>query len=242
MDLDNPKTTIERSAIIKRKFFLKYVYLDFYNTFKKLSKDVPKGKRVEIGSGGGFIKEKIPGCITSDVMQLPGCDMCFPAEKMPFKNNSLSATYMLNTFHHIKDPQKALSEFLRCLKRGGKVVMIEPFNSNWGRFIYKNFHHEPFDTNANWKIQKKGDLSSANGALPWIVFYRDKKRFQKLFPRLKIIFFNPHTPLRYLLSGGFTLPQLLPNLFYPLVSKLETLIAPANNHIGMFVTIVLKKS
>ena len=242
MDLDDPKITVERSEIIKRKFFLKKVYLDFYSIFKRLSKDVPNGKRVEIGSGGGFIKEVIPNCTTSDVMRLPNCDMEFPAEKMTFKDKSISAIYMLNTFHHIKNPQKALSEFSRTLKSGGKVVMIEPFNSIWGGFIYKNFHHETFDTNANWKITKKGNLSSANGALPWIVFYRDRGKFLKIFPELKIVLFAPHTPFRYLLSGGFSLPQILPDFLYPFVLKLEKLLTPANKQLGMFVTIVLKKN
>src|SRR3990172_743830 len=119
LDLDSPKVTIERIKIIKNKKFLYRVYLDFYKTFKEYSRNLPPGKRIEIGSGAGFLKEVIPEVVTSDVIKLPSCDMVFSAEKMPFRNSSLSAVYMLNTFHHIKNPEKALSEFNRILKRGG---------------------------------------------------------------------------------------------------------------------------
>src|SRR3990172_7357981 len=100
-DLDSPETTIERIKIIENKPFLKNLYLDFYRLFIKHSKGSPKGRRVEIGSGAGFLKKVIPQVITSDIIKLPNCDMVFSAEKMPFVNNSLSTIYMLNTFHHI---------------------------------------------------------------------------------------------------------------------------------------------
>ena len=241
MDIDDPQITIKRAEIIKKKKVLNTIYTRFYKTFKDLSELSPNGKKVELGSGSGFIKEIIPDCITSDIMKLPGCDMTFAAEKMPFKKDSVACFYLLNTFHHIKNPKKALSEFQRCLKRGGSVVMIEPYNSIWGRFIYKFFHHELFDHNADWKIKEKGYLSSANGALPWIVFIRDRTKFEKLFPNLKIVEIIPHTPLLYLLSGGFTLPQIIPSLFIPLVNFIENIIYPLNDKLGMFVTIMLKK-
>ena len=241
MNLDDPKITIKRAEIIKRKTLLKNFYLQSYHTFKKLSQNTPKGKKVELGSGGGFIKEIIPDCITSDVMQLPSCDLTFPAEKLPFKNNSVSAIYILNTFHHIKNPKKALFEFQRCLKRKGVVIMIEPNNSILGKFIYKNFHHETFDPNSNWITAGKGHLSSANGALPWIIFKRDKDIYEKLFTNLKIVKLVPHTPFLYLLSGGFTAPQLIPVFLYPFVTAIENIIKPLNNQMGMFITIVLRK-
>ncbi|KKQ51490.1 MAG: type 11 methyltransferase [Candidatus Woesebacteria bacterium GW2011_GWA1_39_21b] len=241
-DLDSPETTIKRAEIIKNKKFLYQIYLDFYNTFKEYSRTLPPGKKVEIGSGAGFLKEVIPEVITSDVMKLPNCDMTFSAEKMPFKNNSISAFFMLNTFHHIKNPEKALSEFSRCLKAKGKIIMIEPYNSLWSRFIYKNFHHETFNPNAKWKTTIKGSLSGANGALPWIIFRRDRSSFENKFPKLNLTTFEPHTPIRYLISGGFTLPQILPNFLYRFVLSFETLLSPLNGILAMFVTIVLTKT
>lgn len=207
-NLDSPITTLNRVKLIKSKFILRNTYINFYKILKTYSKGLPPGKKIEIGSGGGFIKEVIPSTITSDVMKLKNCDMAFSAENMPFKNNSISCFYLMNVFHHIKNPKKALAEFQRCLKKGGKVVMVEPHNSLWSRFIYNNFHHENFNTKAGWKIEGGGHLSNANGALPWIIFVRDRNKFEKLFPNLIIKYLLPHTPLMYLLSGGLSKPQV----------------------------------
>jgi len=241
--LDLPETTIKSGEIIKNKKFFKNVYLDFYQIFKSHSKGIPAGKKLELGSGAGFIKDVISDVITSDVIKLPMCDKIVNAEKLPFKDKTLSAIYMLNTFHHIKNPQKALTEFQRTLKKGGKVVMVEPYNSFWGRFIYKNFHYEGFNEKAmEWKINGKGPLSDANNALPWIVFQRDREKFIKLFPNLKITHFQAHTPIRYLLSGGLKKHQFVPSFTYSWIKKLEELLAPLGKQLGMFVTIVLEKN
>lgn len=241
--LDLPETTIESSKIIHQKKFFKKLYQDFYLILKLNSEKLPNGKSIELGSGGGFIKEVLPSVITSDVIKLPMCDKVIDAEKIPFPDNSLSAIYMLNTFHHIKNPKRAIKEFHRTLKNGGRVIMIEPYNSWWGRLIYKNFHYEGFDEKAlDWKIKGTGPLSDANNALPWIVFERDRKKYQKLFPHLSLKVFLPHTPVRYLFSGGLKKHQLSPTFLYPAIKFIENLIKPFHKQLGMFVTIVLEKN
>lgn len=242
--LDIPETTIESGKIIKNKLFFKKLYLDFYQIFKYYSNKKIKGKSLELGSGGGFIKEVLPKVITSDVIKLPMCDLVINAERIPFPNNSLSTIYMLNTFHHIKNPVKALKEFQRVLKKNGQIIMIEPYNSLWGRFIYKNFHYEGFDEySKSWKISGTGPLSDANNAMPWIIFERDRVKFQQKFPSFTIEEFQPHTPFRYLLSGGLKKPQLIPSLLFNLTTKIEyQLTRPFSKYLGMFVTIVIKKT
>ena len=240
-NLDNPQTTIDRIDTFNKNRYLKRVYSRFYAILKSNTVNLPKGKKIEIGSGAGFIKNIIPDCITSDIMRLPNCDLAFSAEKIPFKSSSLSAIYLLNTFHHIKNPKAALSEFVRCLKTGGKVIMVEPFNSIWGAFIYKNFHYEGFDEKAGWKIKGYGDLSSANNALPWIIFVRDRKIFFKHYPKFKILKVEPHTPFQYLVSGGFSRNSILPINTYGFISYFEKKLSFLNKYLGMFVTIVLQK-
>jgi hypothetical protein len=44
--------------------------------------------------------------------------------------------------------------------------MVEPWVSDWSKFIYGHLHHEPFLPEAsNWVIPAAGPLSGANGAL-----------------------------------------------------------------------------
>ena len=243
MDLDDPKTTALRIKIIKEKIFLKSLYTTFYTIFKASLNGLPrKRKLVELGSGAGFIKEIIPGVVTSDVFKIPNIDLVFSATHMPFKNGSVDRFFMLNVIHHIQDPQVFFEEVDRSLKKNGKLVAIEPANTMWGRFIYKNIHKdEKFNPKAGWKLRSKKPLSDANGAIPWIILVRDRRKFEKLFPRLKIIKISAHAPIKYLVSGGVSFRQLLPGWMYPAVELIEKLATPLNNYVGMFYTIEIEK-
>ena len=160
------------------------------------------------------MKTLCPSIICSDILPLPGNDITFSASEMPFSENEISGIFMIDAFHHIPDSDKFLHEVSRVLKKDGQMIMIEPANSMWGRFIYKNFHHEPFITSGDWHIPDIGPLSGANDALPWIVFERDIKKFNTLFPSFEVVSIRYHTPFRYLLSGGVSYRQLLPNFLY----------------------------
>lgn len=240
-DLDLPETTLLHRKIILSKPFLKRLYLDFYALFKRSLPNLETSVCVELGSGGGFIKEVYPSVITSDILKLSHVDQCFSALAMPFQDSSVDAFIMIDVFHHVPDSLKFLQELQRCLKPGGKIVMIEPANTWWGRFINQNFHHEPFLPNAGWTIPSSGPLSGANGALPYIVFKRDIKQFQAAFPNLRLISMKPHTPFRYLISGGVSMRQLLPSFAYSLIKILEWLLTPLNAVLGMFYTLTLEK-
>ncbi|MCB0667255.1 MAG: class I SAM-dependent methyltransferase, partial [Saprospiraceae bacterium] len=146
------------------------LYREWYQTLFLEVPDLCNKKIVELGSGGGFLKELAPSVITSDYLDLQSNDLSFSALDMPFGNEEIDALFMIDTFHHIPEAKKFLSESHRVLRSGGKLIMIEPANSTWGRFIYKNFHHEPFQPEGDWTISDNGPLSGANGALPWIVF------------------------------------------------------------------------
>jgi SAM-dependent methyltransferase len=241
-NLDDPGVTLLHAKIIRQKSFLKKLYVDFYREFLKAVPQ-PRGKTiVELGSGGGFIKDVIANVTTSDILNLPNVDRVFSALDMPFENSSVDAFFMVDVLHHVSDPKAFFKEALRCLKIGGKIVMIEPANTCWSRFIYKNFHHEPFDTQAPWQLAAGGGpLSKANGALPWIIFSRDRRNFEKEFPSLRIVGMKNHTPFRYLLSGGLTLRQLLPAFTYPVVKGIEYVLSPMRDLLGMFQTIELEK-
>lgn len=242
IDLDSPAAAMLHAEIINKKHLLKSLYKDFYMEFSRRSSSLKAGLLLELGSGGGILKSVIPEAITSDMQFLPNIDICLSAEEIPFKNSSLDAFLMLDVLHHIKNPINLFNELNRCLRQGGKVIMIEPANTLWGSFIYKHFHHEDFDRYRDWGLSEKGGpLSLANGAIPWIIFVRDRKKFMREYPELKIKCINFHTPLRYLVSGGLSMKQLLPGFTYHLVKGIESILSPFNRFIGMFMTIELEK-
>ena len=240
-DLDDPNASIAHRDIILKKPFLKRLYSDWYLIFIIKSKEIKNGKYLEIGSGGGFLKDVFPEVITSDILILPNVDLIFSAEKIPFKENELASIVMLNVFHHIPKPHLFLKEAQRTLIKGGKIIMTEPANSALARFIYKRFHHEPFDEKGQREIKAGNPLSNSNQALPYIYFERDLDLFKKDFPSLKINSINYHSPFSYIISGGVSRSAMLPFFMYNFVKGIEWLFSPFYKQIGLFCTIEIEK-
>jgi SAM-dependent methyltransferase len=241
-DLDDPNNILVIREIIRRKPFLVKTYRSFYQDLLSRAATVPAdGEWIELGSGASFLKTLAPHVITSDILPYGGVDRVFSGLEMPMGDRTVSAFLMIDVLHHIKDSRGFLKESLRCLKLGGKVVMIEPANTAWSRMIYKNFHHEPFATHGEWGFDEGGPLSGANMAIPWIIFGRDAELFAQEFPQFRVCSIAVHTPLRYLISGGLSLRQLLPSFMYPVIQIIEAILTPLNRYLGMFMTIELEK-
>ncbi|MBN9418696.1 MAG: class I SAM-dependent methyltransferase [Candidatus Eremiobacteraeota bacterium] len=241
LDLDDPSTTLLHRDIIRAKPFLKAIYVDWYRSLARWDGGL-SGPRLEIGSGGGFLPEVIPGTMTSDVLALPHLDHQISGEKLPFEDGTLAAIYLVNTLHHVPQPAQLLREAERCLMPGGRLVCLEPAPTLFGRFIYRWLHHEPCDLGAGRELDRSdGPLSHSNSALPWIWFVRDAHLFQAEFPGLRQVALFYHTPLRYLLSGGVSFRCVLPAASHGLMLGLETLLQPLSPWSGMFMTIVLER-
>ena len=174
---------------IRNKDILFKFYHEFYSKFADCLKYCPSnGLALEIGSGFGFLKEIIPNVVTSDVIPYKIVDIVMDASNLPFDDSSLKSVFMLNTLHHIPDSTSLFNEIERCLKPDGRMLIIDQYNGWFSKIIYRHLHHEPYDPNAtSWCFQPSGPLSGANGALCWIIFYRDRALFEQLYPTLKII-------------------------------------------------------
>lgn len=241
-NLDDSSTTVLHKEILNQKPFLKKIYREYYEQMKSLIPgDIASKRMVEIGSGAGFIKDVIPNCIASDLITMEGLDVAFSALQFPFKDNSLDAVFMVNVLHHLPKVDLFFTEADRCLKPGGKIVMVEPANTWWGKFVYTHFHHEPFDEKAGWTFDGGGRLTDANVALPWIIFKRDRALFEKKYPNLVLKKMDIHTPFRYLLSGGFTMRALVPAGSYSFFKGLGMLLSPLHGRLGMFMSVEIQK-
>jgi SAM-dependent methyltransferase len=240
--LDDPALTRLRVGLVRRKGFLRRLYAEWYRILNEPEETIPAGARVELGSGPGFLKEIIPGVITSDLMPAGNTDLVFSAGEMPFRAGSVAALYLVNVFHHLPQPRAFLREASRCLAPGGRIEMIEPFNTAWGRLVWRNLHHERFDLGAGWELAGTGPLSDANGALPWIIFVRDRATFEREYPLLRIVDLRPFMPFSYLVSGGVSLRSLLPGRAFPLVRGIERLMGPLERALGMFAVIRIRRT
>ncbi len=160
---------------------------------------------------------------------------------MPFKTRSLRAIVMIDVLHHLCRPRRFLKEAARCVKPLGRVVMIEPWVTNWSRLVYSRLHHEPFDPESReWEFPASGPLSGANGALPWILFQRDRLQFAAEFPNWRIKAIKPQMPISYLLSGGISLREFAPSKAFTRVRRLEERLEPWMDKLAMFAQITLE--
>ena len=241
LDIDDPRTSELRRQIIQGKKFLRKIYEEWYSAIAA-SLPLTEGPVLELGSGGGFIKEVFPRLIASDCFFSPRLDLVMDGQQLPFKEKSLRAIVMTNVFHHLPRPREFLRESIRCLHSGGVIVMIEPWVTPWSTFIYKRFHSEPFEQESlNWEFNPSGPLSGANGANPWIIFERDREKFCGEFRELEIISIRPMMPFRYLVSGGVSLRSFMPGLTYAFWRLIEQAIHPWVNRMAMFAQIILQR-
>ena len=240
--IDDPETTELRRRIIREKSFLRDIYRDWYNF---IASAIPPGNSpiLELGSGGGFLNEIIPNLITSDVLFCSGIKVVLDGQCLPFEASSLRGIVMVNVLHHIPNIRLFLKEAARCTMPGGVVLAVEPWVTPWSRFIYSKFHHELFEPNAlDWEIPKRGPLSGANGALPWILFKRDREQFEAEFPEWNVREIQPFMPFRYLLSGGVSMRALQPGWTTGIWRSFERILDPVMNNLGMFARIVLQRA
>lgn len=229
--IDDPRTTERRRGIIQGNKFLWRIYDEWY---RLLAERIPtgEGRVLELGSGAGFLDQYVPDLIASEVFACPDLDVIdfdviLDARQLPFASASLKAIVMVDVFHHIPDCRAFLHEASRCLRAGGAIVMVEPWVSWFSRLIFTHLHHEPFLPEAeDWRFPSSGPLSGANGALPWIVFQRDRVAFEKEFPALEIQEMKPFMPFRYLVSGGVSLRPLMPGAAFPVWRALESGLRP----------------
>lgn len=200
------------------------------------------GIALELGSGAGFAKKRIPEILTSDIIPYQGVDKVVDATHMPFPNDALRCICMFNAFHHISDVELFFKEAQRCLVPGGRVFIIDQHPGWFGYPIYKFFHHEYFDPSAiKWSFKSSGPLSNANGALTWIVFKRDRKIFEQKYPYFRIEKYEPHTPLAYWLSGGLKWWSLIPRQFIKAIKRIDSLLIKVSPQFGSFVDVELLK-
>lgn len=176
---------------------------------------------LEIGSGVSPLARFHPAIQTSDVLELDYVDLVFDCHQInefeSIGDNSLDVVTLTNVLHHLKSPIDFLANAAKKLKPGGALIATEPYFSVLSTFIYKYLHHEAVDFSIETPelTELRGPLSSANKALPWLIFNRPEWRRQieqhfYLEPRG----FRPYTGLSYFAAGGISHRIPMPHVIY----------------------------
>ena len=245
IDLNGPDAVLAHRRIIDSNRVLRAHYMRWYRECLPAVEETRHltGDIVEIGSGAGFLDQVIPKLVKTDSVQNQLSHRVVDAMKLPFADSSLRALFLIGVLHHIPHPAKFLSEAQRCLRPGGRLVMLEPHNSWPQRFLCRLLeHYEYFDDAVKeWTNEGSGRMTQANMALPWVIFIRDRARFEKEFPALKILRIRYHTLLSYILSGGMSFRPFIPAMALPLVATVECAARPLMRWAGTMMTIDVEK-
>ncbi len=106
-----------------------------------LNKKNTKNNILNIGAGGEL--SKIVKMITNgnlvniDIDENRAPDMVMDATDLKFENESFDAIFLMEVLEHISEPQLAISEIYRTLKKDGLLVMSSPF-------VF-GLHDKPYD-------------------------------------------------------------------------------------------------
>src|SRR5262245_12337141 len=87
------------------------------------------GRIVEIGGGAGNSREHVPEAWVSDFVWTPFVDFVADAVAMPVSNGSVDNLFMVDVLHHLPRPAAFFREGARVLRRGGRLVVLEPYIS-----------------------------------------------------------------------------------------------------------------
>ncbi|MGE3274343.1 MAG: class I SAM-dependent methyltransferase [Vicinamibacterales bacterium] len=238
---DDPGLVPVHGAIVRSKPFLRRVYDEWYDRIQAALPSGP-GRVLEVGAGGGFLDERVPGLIASEIVPVRPARLALDATALPLAGGSLKAIVMTNVLHHVGRPRAFFADAARVVRPGGVIIMVEPWVSAWSRVVYRWLHHEPFEPDATaWELPGTGRLSAANGALPWLVFGRDRAQFEREFPAWRIEAVDPCMPFAYLLSGGVTRARFVPGWSFGLCRRIEEALGPLMPHLAMFAVIRLRR-
>ena len=231
--------TEDRIGFEKSNRALGFLYKEWYELISKFLSEID-GINIELGCGASFIDQKIKSIKKTDVFLNSNTNFKLNAMDIGQKfENKISNLILVNVFHHISNPELFLKSAEKSLLAGGRIIMIEPSNNYWSRFVYKIIGHEPFNPRQiEWKFESKDPLLDSNQALSWIIFERDYVKFKNLFPNFSLIQKKNMMPFSYLLSGGHSFNTRIGRLIR--ISRIfERLFF--DKYFGMFNLICLEK-
>ena len=246
VDVDSLDRIVRHRELLTHKRMIREVFFELYALLASVETKYfgpEEGKRIEIGSGSSLLKTAMPDVELTDVVAYKGLDRVVDAMDMPYIDRSLKSIFGIHCFHHLNDPYKFLSEVSRVSRPGGGTILVDPYYGPVASFIFKRlFKNEHFDKSGLAVVQHHGPMSDANQALSYVVFKRERARFESMFPELELVAMEPiGNYVRYLASGGVNFRQLLPDASIPLLKGIESTLWPMRSWLALHHVIVIRR-
>jgi hypothetical protein len=247
VDMDSADRIAVHRAILESKPLMRDVCRETYALCASLDRKLLSGQgaRIELGAGVSMMRDFFPDVVITDVVPATHLDLVLDAQDMhDVKDHSVRAFFGIHCFHHLPDPDRFLSELGRTLVPGGGCILVEPYFGALARCIYPRlFATEGFDMRQpTWTQSAAGSMSNANQALSYVVFFRDRERFELKHPQLRVIFHDQLTNYcRYMLSGGLNFRSIVPGSFAPAVRFIEAAISPIRRLLALHHVVVIQR-
>lgn len=230
-------------SVWERKPVLRMLYDDL---FARLAACCVPGHTLEIGGGIGNLRNKIDGLISSDIQFAPWLDLVADAQKLPFRDETISNIVMLDVLHHIEFPALLFREASRVLRPGGRMVMIDPGITFGSTLFFRALHHEPVRMNADPLLAGSPDQDrdpyDSNQAIPTLLATRYRDEFHAMFPYLTIRETKWFSFIAYPFSGGFKSWSLINERIARVVLGLEKYLErPLGRLLGFRLLMVIEK-
>lgn len=201
----------------KNKPVLQKVYGRLYQKIQSLL-PISSQAVIELGGGTGNLKGFIPSLVSTDLVFCNWLDAVADAVEMPFRDHALDAIVMVDVLHHLGDPLKFFEETQRCLRPGGRLIILDMAVTPVSAVLLKLFHPEPahfkadfFDRQGMDTFLQTKEPWDGNQAMATAFFWRQFDRFQDLFPDFQVVCKHRIEWLLWPLSGGFSGRALIPN-------------------------------
>ena len=190
---------------------LREIYRSFYSWIRSVIAPDVRGAIVEIGSGIASLRDELPLAIASDIEINERLDLACDAYDLPLKDGSISHLILFDVFHHLQAPYAFLTAARRALVPAGRLILFEPYMSALSWPVYGLFHPEPI----GWREEIMNAESLPRHARSYYAGQGAATRlfFRRLFAKRgwKVEYAKALCSTEYLLSGGFSGPQILPS-------------------------------
>jgi len=193
------------------KPLLQKIYAGFYDRILRLIDERVPGRVVEIGSGIGNLKSRLPRALATDLFLNPWLDLVCDGYELPFRDGSVSHLVLFDVFHHLEAPNAFMREARRVLAKSGRLIVFEPFMSVCSLPVYGLLHHEPVawnkTINLTDSLPRPRSYYAAQGNATRLFF---RKEIADWPAGWTVFHAEAFSCFHYLLSGGFSKPAVYP--------------------------------
>ncbi len=208
------------------KPLLQKIYAGFYERIVALIDERIAGRIVEIGSGIGNLKSRLPRALATDLFPNPWLDLVCDGYDLPFRDGSVSHLVLFDVFHHLEAPNAFLKEARRVLSPAGRLILFEPFISVCSLPVYGLLHHEPVAMskaiNLTQDFPRPRAYYAAQGNATRLFF---RKEFSRWPIAWNVFHAEAFGCFHYLVSGGFSKPTMYPAGSLDAFRKLDAMLS-----------------